>query len=195
MAWNIRDHELIECIEGGLRAVSLDRLPGDRYEDPELDVLLYLKRSLRLSGLPVIGRGLGIIGLIREPSDLQVETFEGASRIMTRATRAISTRFPPIRNGHGLAILSCLLITTSRPIAPHTETHLETLLGRPGVFCGQPRTTRHGPSRTPSKRLRLSRTCAPCRCARSTIQTLCPLDAARWLVIYLRAHSRSPSLR
>jgi hypothetical protein len=130
MAWNIRDHELIECIEGGLRAVSLDRLPGDRYEDPELDVLLYLKRSLRLSGLPVIGRGLGIIGLIREPSDLQVETFEGASRIMTRATRAISTRFPPIRNGHGLAILSCLLITTSRPIAPHTETHLETLLDR-----------------------------------------------------------------
>jgi hypothetical protein len=114
------EERLYELIEPVLRQTGATLEPGEEFRRPPLDVLRYYRRSVRWSGIPVVGRAVSVVAVLRQPADVELAN-DGYSRLLTRVAGAASSRFPPWK---GMAIGLTGLIVTPEPIGPGDDAAL-----------------------------------------------------------------------
>ncbi len=115
---------LLDSILHPLGATSED---GDESRVPPLDVLGYYARSVQISSIPVLGRGLSIVAVCRQPVDVGFAS-DGYRDLMERLALVVNTRFPPIRKGRGLTLGMTVVVTTPEPIGPDEDAALARVL-------------------------------------------------------------------
>ena len=116
--------ELMDSILHPLGAASED---GDESRVPPLDVLGYYARSVRVSAIPILGRGLSVVAVCRQPVDVGLAG-DGYRRLIERLALVVNTRFPPIRKGRGLTLGLTVVVTTPEPIGPDEDAALAKVL-------------------------------------------------------------------
>ena len=89
------------------------------------DVLRYYRRAVSWSGIPIVGRAVSVVAVVRQPVDIELSE-AGYSRLLTRLALAASGRFPPWK---GLAIGLTGLVVTPEPIGPGDDAVLGRALG------------------------------------------------------------------
>ncbi len=122
--------DLFEILDATLPPLGAVEDIGEEFRDPPLDVLRYHHRKVRLSRFPILGRGLSVIAVVRQPVDLPF-TREGFPRLLRRVSLAVNARFPPIVRGHGLSIGLTSVILTPEPIQPTDDDLLAEALKSP----------------------------------------------------------------
>jgi hypothetical protein len=118
------EDRLIELIEPMLREMGSVREAGESFAEPSLDVLGYYPRRVRLGHLPVLGRGLGVVMLVRQPVDVEGSR-AGYQRLLTRMAMAANGRFPPWK---GLVLGLTAVVLTPEPVAPGDDEMLRQVL-------------------------------------------------------------------
>jgi hypothetical protein len=110
--------------------------PGEEFRAPALDVLRYFARGVRLHWVPLLGRGLSVVVVARQPTDVRLSAAD-YRRFLTRLAMAVNGRFPPWGGGGGrhrraLALGMTALILTPEPIGQGDDAVLaEVVSGRP----------------------------------------------------------------
>jgi hypothetical protein len=118
------EDRLIELIDPTLRQNGSLVEDGEAFRQPPLDVIRYYQRAVRVSRVPIIGRGVSVVSLARQPVDVE-GTKPGYKRLLTRIGMAANGRFPPWR---GLVLGLCVLIITPEPIEPADDAMLREVL-------------------------------------------------------------------
>lgn len=108
---------LLERVEPVLKGLGHLVEPGEEFRAPPLDVERYFHRSTRLHWLPVIGRGVGVVAVARQPFDVEF-SLPGYSRLLERLALAVNGRFPPRL---GLSVGLSAIVLTPEPIQPTDE--------------------------------------------------------------------------
>ena len=116
---------LLDSVLNPLGAIAED---GDESRSPPLEILRYYVRPVRVSSLPILGRGLGVVAVARQPVDVSLGQ-AGYRPLIERLAIAVNTRFPPIRNGRGLTLGMTAVIATPEPIGPEDDAILAGILG------------------------------------------------------------------
>ena len=123
------ESDLFEVIDPCLRTAGTVVEEGDDYRTPPLDVLRYYCRPVRLHWIPILGRGLGVVAVVRQPVDVGLSTAD-YRRFLSRLAMAVNARYPPWhRQGGSVIGLTCLVLTPE-PIGPGDDAVLGTVLGR-----------------------------------------------------------------
>ena len=65
------EDRFIELIEPVLREMGSVREAGESFREPPLDVLGYYPRRVRLGRVPLLGRALGVVMVVRQPVDVE----------------------------------------------------------------------------------------------------------------------------
>jgi hypothetical protein len=118
------EDQFIERIEPILREGGSVLDVGEEFREPPLDVLRYGCRHVRLSGMPILGKALSVVMLVRQPVDID-GSGTGYQRLLTRLAMAANGRFPPWR---GLVIGLTAMILTPEPIGPGDDAMLRQVL-------------------------------------------------------------------
>jgi hypothetical protein len=123
--------DLLRSIEPSLSALGARWHDGEVFDDPPLAVLRYAVRPTRVSRVPLLGRALGVVAIVRQPIDLAFDA-PGLRTLLSRLGRAAAYRFPQ-RTGPegGLALGLTAIVLTPEPIRPDDDGRLETALARP----------------------------------------------------------------
>jgi hypothetical protein len=103
---------------------------GEEYQTPPLDVLRYYRRAVRLHWMPIVGRGLSVVAVVRQPVDLGFSE-TGIRRLLERLASCVDARFPPLGPGphpRGLALGLTTLILTPEPIGPGDDEILAKII-------------------------------------------------------------------
>ena len=108
------EERLFELIDPVLCLAGATLEPGEEFREPPLDVLRYYRRAVSWSGIPIVGRAVSVVAVVRQPLDIELSE-AGYSRLLTRLAMAASGRFPPWK---GLAIGLTGLVVTAEPIGP-----------------------------------------------------------------------------
>ena len=116
---------LIDPVLKGLGAVPEE---GEEFRQPPLDVLRYYRRAVRLHWVPLIGRALNVVAVVRQPVDVGFTTAE-YRKLLIRLAMAVNGRFPPWRKPRALALGLTPLILTPEPIRPEDDATLGAVLG------------------------------------------------------------------
>ena len=103
---------------------------GEEFRVPPLDVHRYFRRAVKLHWLPVFGRALSVVAVVRQPPDLGRSEADHRA-LLDRLGRAVHGRFPPLRHGHGLSLGLTALVLTPEPIFPEDDSLLAAVLTRP----------------------------------------------------------------
>ncbi len=119
------EERLFELIDPVLRLAGATLEPGEEFREPPLDVLRYYRRAVSWSGIPIVGRAVSVVAVVRQPVDVELSD-AGYSRLLTRLAMAASGRFPPWK---GLAIGLTGLVVTPEPIGPGDDAVLGRALG------------------------------------------------------------------
>lgn len=120
------EDRLFELLDATLKPLGATTLDGEEYRDPALDVLRYDRRSVRLHWAPVLGKGLSVVALVRQPVDLWFSV-EGCRSLLTRLSMAVNSRFPPGWS-HGVALGLTVLSVTPEPIGPGDDAVLREVV-------------------------------------------------------------------
>ncbi len=118
------EDEFIELIEPILREGGSVLEAGEEFREPPLDVLRYYPRIVRMNWMPILGRALGVVMLVRQPVDIDGSR-DGYERLLNRLARAANGRFPPWQ---GLVIGLTAMVLTPEPIAPGDDAMLREVL-------------------------------------------------------------------
>jgi hypothetical protein len=118
------EEPFIDLIEPVLKELGSVREAGESFREPPLDVLGYYARRARLSRIPIVGRALGIVAVVRQPTDCD-GTPSGYHRLVTRLAMAVNGRFTP---WHGLVVGLSAIVLTPEPIAPGDDDMLRQAL-------------------------------------------------------------------
>jgi hypothetical protein len=118
------EDEFIERIEPILRELGSVLEPGEEFREPPLDILRYYPRIVRMNRVPILGRALGVVMVVRQPVDIDGSR-AGYERLLNRLAMAANGRFPPWK---GLVIGLTALILTPEPIAPGDDAMLREVL-------------------------------------------------------------------
>jgi hypothetical protein len=118
------EDEFIERIEPILRELGSVLEPGEEFREPPLDILRYYPRIVRMNWVPILGRALGVVMVVRQPVDIDGSR-AGYERLLNRLAMAANGRFPPWK---GLVIGLTALILTPEPIAPGDDAMLREVL-------------------------------------------------------------------
>lgn len=121
------EDDLFELLDSVLLPLKATVEPGDDSQDPPFEVLRYYVRPVRVSAVPILGRGLSVVAVCRQPLDLGIGG-EGYRRLMERLALVVNTRFPPIRKGRGLTLGLTAVVTTPEPIGPEDDNALARTL-------------------------------------------------------------------
>jgi hypothetical protein len=127
---------LFALIDPVLRAAGAVPEPGEEFRAPALDVLRYYARPVRLGLVPVLGRGLSVVAVARQPADVGLSAGD-YPRFLTRLAMAVNGRFPPwglrsVRRPTGLALGMTAVVLTPEPIGPGDDDVLRRVVsGRP----------------------------------------------------------------
>jgi len=124
------EDELFERIGPALASAGSAVEDGEEFRSPPLDVLRYYARPVKVHWVPLLGRGLSVVAVARQPVDIGF-TAEGYRRLLTRLARAINGRFPPFGPRPALALGLTALVLTPEPIGPGDDAILrEVVTGR-----------------------------------------------------------------
>jgi hypothetical protein len=118
------EDRFIELIEPVLRELGSVRETGEEFREPPMDVLGYYPRKVRLNRVPFLGRGLGVVMVVRQPVDVDGSQ-AGYQRLLSRLAMAANGRFTPRQ---GLVIGLTALVLTPEPIAPGDDAMLRQVL-------------------------------------------------------------------
>jgi hypothetical protein len=118
------EDRLIELIEPVLREIGSVLEPGEEFRQPPLEVLRYYRRKVRMSRVPILGRALGVVMVVRQPVDVDGSRV-GYQRLLARLAMAANGRFPPWR---GLVIGLTAIVLTPEPIGPGDDAMLRQVL-------------------------------------------------------------------
>jgi len=121
----VLEERLFELIDPVLRLAGATLEPGEEFREPPLDVLRYYRRAVSWSGIPIVGRAVSVVAVVRQPLDVELSD-AGYARLLTRLAAAASGRFPPWK---GLAIGLTGLVVTAEPIGPGDDAVLGRALG------------------------------------------------------------------
>jgi hypothetical protein len=116
--------DFIDVLHPVLRDGGMTFDTGEEFRDPALDVLRYYRRSLKLTWVPVLGRGLSVVAVARQPVDVE-GTKAGYGRLLARLAMAVNGRYPPWQ---GLSLGLTAVILTPEPITPGDDAMLGELL-------------------------------------------------------------------
>jgi len=119
------EDRFIELIDPILRDNGSVLEEGEEFRGPPLDVLRYYRRTVRLSRIPVFGKALSVVMVVRQPVDIDGSR-AGYERFLIRVAMAANGRFPPWR---GLVIGLTVLVLTPEPIGPGDDAVLGDVLG------------------------------------------------------------------
>jgi hypothetical protein len=108
------EDELMRHISTALRPLGGYAEPAEEYREPSLYVLGYFPRVARLNAIPVLGRSLSLVAVVRQPAD--IDRLEHYSELLKRIGEAVNRRFPPWRRSSGLSIALTAVVTTVEPI-------------------------------------------------------------------------------
>ena len=89
------ESSFFEAIEAILRPLGYRVDVGEFFREPTLDVLHYLTRPVWVHWLPVVGKGRGVVALVRQPTDLGGDARSTVS-LIDRVSRAAHGRYPPL---------------------------------------------------------------------------------------------------
>ena len=119
------EERLYELIDPVLRSAGAALEAGEEFRAPALDVLRYYRRAVRWNAVPLLGRGLSVVAVARQPLDVAFSV-AGYEELLRRLASAASNRFPPWQaTVIGLTAVVC----TAEPISPGDEATLERALG------------------------------------------------------------------
>jgi len=121
----VLEEQLFDMIDPVLRSAGATLEPGEEFREPTLDVLRYCRRAVRTSAIPMVGRAVSVVAVVRQPVDVELSD-AGYARLLARLARAASGRFPPWK---GLAIGLTGLVVTPEPIGPGDDAVLGRALG------------------------------------------------------------------
>lgn len=116
------DDQLFDRIEPVLSSLGARPDDGEQFRDPELDVLRYYHRPVKLGMLPILGRGLSVVAVVRQPVDVTLNE-ASYTTLLTRVAMAAGGRYPPWR---AFVIGLTCLVLTPEPIGPGDD----AILGR-----------------------------------------------------------------
>jgi hypothetical protein len=122
------EDELLELVEATLSPLGARAVDGEESREPPLDVLRFFVRPVRLSRVPILGRGLSVVALARQPVDLGIAR-GGYRTLLERLAMAVNGRFPPVR---GLSVGLTAVVVTPEPIGPEDDAALAEALAKPG---------------------------------------------------------------
>ena len=119
------EDDLFELMDSVLHPLGSASETGDELRGPDLDVLGYYARPVRVSALPIVGRGLSVVAVCRQPIDVGFAG-EGYRELIERLARVVNTRFSPLRRG--LTLGMTVVVATPEPIGPDEEAALAKTL-------------------------------------------------------------------
>jgi hypothetical protein len=118
---------LLDLLDAPLREVGALAEPGEDWRGPVLDVLRYYRRPVRWNRVPVLGRALSVVSVVRQPMELAFSA-TGYAELLNRVSRAASNRFPPWK----VAVLGLTaVVLTFEPVAPGDDALLGQVLEAP----------------------------------------------------------------
>lgn len=120
--------DLLEQFRDWLATHGWQHDDGEEFSQPPLDILALGVKRIRLSRLPLFGRGLAVIAISRHPIDLPSDP-TGLKQWADRLARAVNGRFPPWKIRRPGAILLIAVQLTPEPITGSDEDRLKTVLG------------------------------------------------------------------
>jgi hypothetical protein len=118
------EERLIDLLDPVLRETGSRLEAGEEFRQPPLDVMRYYQRAVRLGVLPLLGRALSVVALVRQPVDIE-GTVAGCERLLTRLGMAVNGRFPPWK---GLVIGLTIVVLTPEPIQTADDAMLQEAL-------------------------------------------------------------------
>jgi len=123
----VTEESLFGLMDQALSPQGATPEPGEEHVRPALDVRRYYRRSVRWNGIPILGRALSVVTVVRQPMEL---TFSdpGYKELLVRASMAASGHFP---FWSGAVIGLTVVVLTSEPIGPGDDTVLDRALGHP----------------------------------------------------------------
>lgn len=122
------EDRLLELIDPALRAHGATPEPGEDLARPSLEVVRYYQRPVRWNAMPILGRALSVVAVVREPTALSFSA-SGYADLMARIALAANARFSFLK-GAVLGLTSVVL--TAGPIGPEDDGVLAGALD-PGV--------------------------------------------------------------
>ncbi|MFM7131715.1 MAG: hypothetical protein ACKO0V_20385 [bacterium] len=123
------EDEFLESWNVWAKANDWPPLEGEEFASPPLDILAYASRPIRLSRLPLFGRGLAVLAITRHPADLRSDT-AGIKAWADRLARAVNGQFPPWKRVRPGAILLIAVQLTPEPIRGEDEDRFKPVLGQ-----------------------------------------------------------------
>ncbi|HWE40163.1 MAG TPA: hypothetical protein VG406_26665 [Isosphaeraceae bacterium] len=117
----VTEDDLFEIADPVLRGLGSSPEVGEEFRSPELDVLHYFRRRVRLHPVPVLGRASSVVAVVRQPGDVHLEG-AGYGPLLKRLAMAINGRFPPWSSG--LTVGLSALVLTTEPIGPEDDAGL-----------------------------------------------------------------------
>src|SRR6266478_6353321 len=97
--------------------------PGEEFRAPPLDVLRYYARGVRLHWVPLLGPGLSVVAVARQPVVVGLSAGD-CRRCITRLALAANGRFPPwgrVRHEMALARATTAVVLRHEPIGPRDD--------------------------------------------------------------------------
>ena len=119
------DDQLFDRIDPLLSSLGSKPEDGEEFREPALDVLRYYRRPVKLGAIPLLGRGLGVVAVVRQPIDVGLNDAD-YTKLLTRVAMAASGRFPPWQ---GFVIGLTCVVLTPEPIGPGDDAVLGRVLG------------------------------------------------------------------
>lgn len=120
--------DLLEEFRAWLTDNSWQYDEGEEFHQPPLDLLALGVKRIRLSRVPLFGRGLAVVAICRHPQDLRSDS-TGLKQWADRLAQAVNGRFPPWKIRRPGAILLIAVQLTPEPITAADEDRLKTVLG------------------------------------------------------------------
>lgn len=111
-----------------LKANNWQALEGEEFQEPSLDILAYGAKPIRLSRVPLFGRGMAVIAVSRHPQDLKSDV-AGLKTWSERLAKAVNGQFPPWKSGRPGAILLIAVQLSPEPMRGEDEERFKPVLG------------------------------------------------------------------
>jgi hypothetical protein len=124
------DSTLFEIVDTALAPMGARAEAGVSSLEPPFEILRFYHRAVRLHWLPLLGRALSVVAVVREPANL---TFSADSYriLLRRIAQAANGRFPPWGRAGGLSIGLTTLAIADQPIGQEDDATLQQALRLP----------------------------------------------------------------
>lgn len=125
----MQEDDFLDALKLWVKSSEWQPLEGEEFASPPLDILTYAAKPVRLSRLPLFGRGMAVVAITRHPTDLRSVT-PGLKAWVGRLAHAVNGQFPPWKRIRPGAILLIAVQLTPEPIRGEDEDHFKPVLGQ-----------------------------------------------------------------